>query len=190
MNAPLLTQAADGLPRRGFTNAEIRRLVEVGVIDEDERIELIKGEIVPMAPEFDRHVRARMRITRIFMRALGEEWMVATDASLYLADDIEFQPDLHVFPAHLKSHEVRGPDVLFAVELSSTTQRKDLQLKAPLYAAHGVRELWVIDLDARTGLVFDRIENNAYASGRRVGIDEVLAPGLIPGVVVRIADLF
>jgi Uma2 family endonuclease len=65
-----------------------------------------------------------------------------------------------------------------------------LQLKAPIYAAYGVRELWVIDLDAKTGLVFDRIENGAYAPGRTVGLDDVLTPKLIPSVSLRIRDLF
>lgn len=190
MNAPFLTQAAEGLPRRGFTNAEIARMVEIGVIDPEESIELIKGEIVPMSPELDRHARARMKLTRAFMVGLGEDWFVASEASLFLADDIEFQPDLHIFPVEMKSEDVRGPDVLLAVELSSTTQRKDLQIKAPLYAAHGVRELWVIDLEARNGLIFERIENGAYTPGRPVHFEDKLTPRFVAGVSLRIADLF
>lgn len=199
MNAPLPTvdrarlretQAAEGFPRRRFTNAEVRELVRAGIFDEGESVELIKGELVPMPPEFDRHARARMSITRAFITALGKEYFVGTDASLYLADDVEFQPDLHVFPSHLKSEDVRGADVLLAVELSSTTQRRDLKLKTPIYAEYGVRELWVIDLDARTGLIFDRIENGAYAPGRAVGAEDVLIPKLIAGVSLRIADLY
>lgn len=60
----------------------------------------------------------------------------------------------------------------------------------PIYAEHGVRELWVLDLDAKTGLIFDRIENGVYAPGRPVGLNEVLTPTLIAGVSVRMADLF
>lgn len=190
MDARYLTQGAEGYPRRRFTNAEVRRLVAAGLFDEDEKVELIRGELVPMAPELDRHLRARSKVTRIFARALGDDVIVATDGSLYLAEDIELRPDLHVFPADLLSDQVKGPDVLLAVELSSSTQRKDLKLKAPIYAEYGVRELWVIDLEARTGVVFDRIENGAYASGRNVGVEDKLTPKLIPGVSVRIDDLF
>lgn len=187
---PLLTQAADGLPRRGFTNADIQRMIDAGIIDPDEFFELIKGEIVPMNAEYDRHARARQKLARVFMRALDDEWFVATEASLFLADDVEFKPDLHIFPAHLKSEDVRGPDVLLAVELSSTTQKKDLKIKMPIYAQYGVRELWVIDLDARKGLIFDRIENDAYAPGRALAAGELLSPDAFPSVSLTIADLY
>jgi Uma2 family endonuclease len=189
MNAPFLTQAADGLPRRGFTNRDIARMVEIGLIDPDESFELIAGEIVPMSPEFNRHLKARVRLARIFMRALDDDWTVATDGSLFLADNIEFKPDLHLFPMHLISEKVRGPDVALAVELSSTTQKRDLVLKAPLYARHGVRELWVIDLDASTGLVFTKIESGVYAPGCAVAAGDALRPLAFPDVSVSIAEL-
>lgn len=190
MDARRLTQGAEGYPRRRFTNEEVRRLVDAGVMSHKDRIELIRGELVPMAPEFDRHMRGRWLLMRSFICALGPEFFVATDGSLFLAEDIELRPDLHVFPASLKSDEISGADVLLAVELSSSTQRKDLKLKTPIYAEHGVRELWVIDLEARTGLVFDRIEDRAYAPGRPVGLQDVLTPKLLPAVSLRISDLF
>jgi Uma2 family endonuclease len=187
---PSLTQAADGLPRRGFTNRDIERMIEAGVIDTDEFFELIKGEIVPMNAEYDRHARARQKLTRIFMRALGDEWFVATEGSLFLADDTEFKPDLHIFSAAMKTEDVRGADVLLAVELASTTQKKDFEIKAPIYAEHGVRELWIIDLDAKTGLVCTRIESGAFVHGRAVGPSDKLSPGAFPCVSLTINDLF
>jgi Uma2 family endonuclease len=190
MNAPFVTQAADGLPRRGFTNTDILRMIEAGVIDPDESFELIQGEIVPMPAEYDRHFRARARLSRIFMRALGEEWFVGSEGSLFLSDDIEFKPDLHIFSAALRSENVRGPDVRLAVELSSTTQKRDLELKAPIYGTYGVPELWVIDLDSRTGLIFDRIAAGAYVRGRPVGATDALSPIAFPTVSLQIADLY
>ncbi len=189
MNPPFLTQAADGRPRRGFTNRDIVRMVEAGVIDMDESFELIMGEIVPVTPEFDRHAKARFRLSKIFIRALGDEWMAASEVSLFLAGDIEFKPDLHVFPSAMITENVRGPDVALAVELSSTTQARDLTLKAPLYAAHGVKELWVIDLDSASGWIFTRIDNGAYAPGRKVGSNDALAPRAFPTVSLTIAEL-
>lgn len=165
-------------------------MVEAGIFEEGERVELIRGVLSPMGSEGSLHVRARGLLTRIFMRALGDDLFVASNASLFLAEDIEVQPDLHVFPSRVPSADVLGPDVLLAIELSNTTQYRDLKVKAPIYAEHGVRELWVIDLDAKTGLVFDKIEGGAYAPGRVVGLTDMLAPGLVSGVSLRIADLF
>lgn len=190
MNAHFTLHGPEGLPLRLFTNAEIRQMVHAGIFDEGEKIELIRGVLSPMGSEGDVHARARSLLTRAFMLALGPEWFVASNTSLFLADDIEVQPDLHVFPISMKSHDVRGPDVQLAIELSNTTQHRDLKVKAPIYAAHGVRELWVLDIDARTGLIFDSIENGAYAPGRAVGAEDVLTPGLVSGVSLRIADLF
>ena len=124
------------------------------------------------------------------MSALSrEQWFVANDLSLFLSDDTEFRPDLHIFPTSLMSEDVRGPNVALAVELSSTTQRRDLLTKAPLYARSGVRELWVIDLEARAGTIFTRIENGAYAPGRAVKANDALTPGAFPQISLRIRGL-
>ena len=165
-------------------------MIDARIIDPDEFFELIGGEIVPMNAEYDRHAWARQKLVRIFMRALGDEWFVATEASLFLADDIEFKPDLCIFPSIMKSDEVRGSDVLLAVELSPSTQKKDLEIKAPIYAQHTVRELWVIDLDARNGFVFDHTENGAYAQGRPIPADQRISANAFPSISLRIADLF
>lgn len=183
-NTAFLTRAADGLPRRGFTNADVARMLEAGVLDGDELFELIEGEIVPMAAEMDRHARARWKLQRIFHRALGESWFVATEASLFLNERIEFRPDLHVFSAAMLSHLVRGPDVALVVELASTTQDKDFTTKAPLYRAHGVKELWLIDLDARTGLIV------AEGAERKVSERDALTPRAFPEISLTIADLY
>lgn len=165
-------------------------MVEAGIFEEGERVELIRGVLSPMGSEGDVHARARYFLTRVFMRALGPEWFVASNTSLFLAEDVEVQPDLHVFSVTMKSDAVSGSDVLLAIELSNTTQHRDLNVKAPIYAEYGVRELWVLDLDAKTGLIFDRIENGAYAPGRSVGLNDTLTPTLISGVSLRMADLF
>lgn len=165
-------------------------MVRAGIFDEGEKIELIRGELSPMGSEGSLHGRARWLLTRIFIQGLGPDSFVASNLSLFLAEDTEVQPDLHVFPASLESADVRGGDVLLAIELSNTTQYRDLKVKTPIYAEHGVRELWVIDLDAKNGLIFDRFESGAYAPGRAVGVDDVLTPGLISGVSMRISDLY
>ena len=189
MNAPFANPGPEGLPRRLFTNAEIRQMVLAGIFDEGERIELIRGELSPMGSEGSLHAQARMLLTRIFIRVLGDEWFIATNASLFLADDIEVQPDLHIFPAVMKSEDVRGPDVLLAIELSATTQYRDFKIKTPIYAAHGVRELWVLDLDATRAHVFREPGADGYAVREEWAADAPLTPMAFGEVSVRLADL-
>lgn len=189
MNAPFVTQAAEGLPRRRFTNADIDRMVEAGILEPDEPMELIKGEIVPMPSEHDLHGRARAFLLRAFARALGDEWFVSTELSLFLADDTEFKPDLHVFDALLKSHDVRGPDVKLAVEIAASSHRRDFDLKAPIYAEAGVAELWVLDLDRRVAVVFKQPSASGYRERREFGLDDALIPEAFPSISIRLLNL-
>ncbi len=188
MNAPV-TRIADGLPRRAFTNEDVRKMTEVGIFDEDEPIELIKGEIVPMAPELDTHMRPRALLTRVFNRALSDQWVVASEGSLFLSEDLELKPDLHVFPRTMRSEDVRGGDVLLVVEVAATSQHRDFVVKVPIYAQAGVRELWVLDVDARRASIFTDPRDGAYASRVDLDADAPLSPQALPEVRVRLIDL-
>ena len=188
MNAPL-THAADGLPRRAFTNAEIVRMIEAGVIDPDESFELIRGEIVPMSPEYDPHAYARMALVRRLFSHVSPDMFVASEGSLFLADDTEFKPDVHVFDGALLSQDVRGPDVLLAAEIASTSRSRDLGLKAPLYAEHGVRDLWVFDLDAGVTHVLREPGPSGYQSVAQLDATTRVEALLLPGFAVTLAEL-
>ncbi len=190
MNAPFLTQGAEGHPRRRFTNADIERMVEAGVFEPDEPMELIKGEILPMASEHDLHARARVRLWQLFSSRLDTRRLfVASEVSLFLSDDIEIKPDLHVFLSELRSHDVRGADVMLAVEIAASTQKRDIELKAPIYAAHGVRELRVLDLDAMRSHVFRAPGADGYGAHEELAADAALTPMEFDEVSVRLADL-
>lgn len=175
--------------RRRFTNADVVRMIAAGVIGEDESFELLRGEIVPMAPEMDRHGYARAEILRPFIRQLGDDSFVATELSLFLFDDTEVKPDLHVFPKLLISDQVRGSDVLLAVEIASSSHRRDFELKLPLYAESGVSELWILDLDAGRAHVYRDPEGREYRSHVHVGAEEAISPRAFPHITIRLSDL-
>ena len=183
------TDYTNGLKRRAFTNADVARMLETGVIGEDERFELLRGEIVPMPSEFDLHGRARWLLHSIFIEALGRSWFVANGLSLFLFDDTEAKPDFHVFDVNLKSHEARGGDVQIAIELAASSHHRDFKIKLPLYAEAGVREVWIIDLDDRKGHVYRRPAGSGYAEHLEYGIDQPMTPEAFPMVSIRVADL-
>lgn len=194
MNKPALTRAAEGLDRWGWTNAQIQELVEVGIIDEDEPMELIRGEIVPMMAELDPHFKMRTRLWRRFTLALeldpppGPKLIVASEGSLFLFEDTEFKPDVAIFPEDLSSESVRGRDVLIAMEVAKSSHRRDRIIKPPLYAESGLRELWVVDLDKKRTIVHRAPEASVYADIRTLEFDAVLAPLALPGLTLRVAD--
>lgn len=182
-------QPIDPPARRRFTNADVMRMLEAGVIRDDEHFELLPGEIVPMSPEMDRHAYARSFGLRPFMRALDDQFLVTTRASLLLFDDTEVKPDLHIFPAALLSDKVRGGDVMLAIEIASTSQHRDFAIKLSLYAEAGVAELWIFDLDEQRTHVFRDPEGQAYRSHQQYGPDEAVSPRAFPHIEVRLSDL-
>lgn len=148
MNAPL-TNAADGLARRAFTVAEVERMVELGVIAPDERFEILGGEIVPMSPKGNRHETLKVALARRWGKQCPEDCTLAQETGLRLSDYMYMEPDFLVFSRRVALASVLGPDILLAVEIADSSLDYDLHQKSRIYAAHGVRELWVIDAGRR-----------------------------------------
>lgn len=165
------------------------RMVEAGLIDPDERIELIDGEIIDMGSEGEAHWNARAKLVNWLVRRLPESIMLAPDGPLRLSAENEPEPDFYLYRADMNVNDVRGDSVLLVVEISDTSLSKDKLVKAPLYAAHGVQEYWIIDLATRTTLVHRLREAGAYADPEVVGFDQALGVISAPGVSVKLNEV-
>ncbi|MBC7768165.1 MAG: Uma2 family endonuclease [Phycisphaerales bacterium] len=173
------------LPHRRFTGKDVERMVEAGLIDPDERIELIHGEIIDMGREGEAHWHTRQRLISWLLRRLSPDIELAPDGPLRLADEEEPEPDFYLFPASMNVNAVRGGDVILAVEIADSSLAKDRQVKAPLYADFGVREYWIVGLEQRETLIF-RLANGAYAEPQRVPFDSPLTvPGVSEPLVIK-----
>lgn len=142
---PRATRAAEGLPRRAFSVAEVERMVELGLIGDDERVELIGGELVPMAAKGIRHQHLWTGLLRHWFARLPNELWLSPEETLKLSDDTFLEPDIAVLSRHHAQGVVTGNLPLLVVEVADTSLGFDLGPKALLYAKYGVRELWVID---------------------------------------------
>jgi Uma2 family endonuclease len=149
MNAPL-TRAAEGLARRAFTVAEVERMVEVGVISPDERLEILGGEIVPKSPKGARHEAVKVALSRHWGKCSPDDHVVAQETGLRLDERTYLETDFIIFRESVRLESLRGPDVLLAVEVADSSLDYDLRRKPLIYAEFGVRELWVIDANRRT----------------------------------------
>ncbi len=144
-----VTRAAEGLARRAFTIADLELMAKVGVIAPDERLELIGGEIVPMSPKGSRHEAIKIALNLLWGRRCPPEFAFAPETGLRLDERNYLEPDFIVFERARLSVEVKGPDILLAVEVADSSLRYDLDRKPLVYAGFGVRELWVIDAASR-----------------------------------------
>jgi Uma2 family endonuclease len=186
----IATRAAEGFPRRAFTVAEIRRMVEAGIIAEDENFELIDGEIVPMSPKGNQHEVIKAALNRVFAKLAPEDYRLGIETSLYLDERTFVEPDLCLYPKRILPEDVAGPDVVLAIEVAASSMSYDLGLKAGIYARHGVRELWVVDADSRATWV----HRGADAEGQwtevtKIGSAKTLSPAAFPQISVQMAGL-
>ena len=136
-----MTHAAEGLPRRRFTVAEVEAMVEAGIIDEDERVELIGGELAPMSPMGARHERVKVALVDRWIRARPDDCRVAQETTFRLSPDTYLEPDLIIYPSALGALALSAESVLLVVEIADRSKRYDMGRKAKLYASFGIREL-------------------------------------------------
>jgi Uma2 family endonuclease len=183
------TQAAEGLRRRRFTVAEIESMVAGGIISEDERIELIGGEVVPMSPKGRRHEVLRSELAFALSRQCPARLKVATETPLNLAADNAPEPDIIVFPASLKAPDVDGGSVLLVIEIADTSLACDLNTKPSIYASQGVREYWVINAHTLETTIHREPVGSVYRIVTTAGADIRLVPHLAPELDVRLADI-
>ena len=183
------TQAADGLPRRRWMVAEIERMAEDGYFREDERFELVGGEIVPMSPKGRRHEIIRTQLAFHFTRWAPDGVFVASETQFNLGDDTYLDPDLLVHPFAIPSPDVRGGDALLVVEVADTSLRYDLNTKAPIYAAHGVPEYWVINAATLTTMVHRQPSGKVWGFADEVAAGDTLTPLLVPALAVSLSAL-
>jgi Uma2 family endonuclease len=183
-----VTQAAEGFPRRAFSVAEVFRMQEIGVLREDERFELIEGEIVPLGPKSGVHEGIRLPLIRALARAFPDNMLLGASTSFYLSDFTVLEPDLSIFPM-MDTTKVRGPDVVLVIEVADTTLEKDMRLKARLYAKYGVRELWVIDANRRETHVHRDPVEGEWSNIEILGPEHLLSHASAPGFAVRLAEL-
>jgi Uma2 family endonuclease len=132
-----------------LTVDEYYRMVEVGLLTPDDRVELIEGEIVDMPPIGSRHAAMVNSLAERLIRAMNGAAGVGIQAPVRLSSRSEPQPDLALLKGGTGAYKNAHPtaaDVLLLIEVSESTLRYDLSVKSRLYAKHGIPEYWVVDL--------------------------------------------
>ena len=139
--------------KRPVTADDYERLIEVGVLEEDSRVELLEGVIVPMTPVGSRHAATVDRLARSFHRAVEDRAIVRVQSPVRLGDRSEPEPDVALLVPRADFYadaHPRAEDLFLVVEVSESSRDRDALHKAPLYARHGVAELWIVDLATRS----------------------------------------
>jgi Uma2 family endonuclease len=188
--AELTTSAAEGLPRRRFTVAEVEAMVAAGVMEEDERVELIGGELVPMSPKGNQHEVVKTALLARWYRVRPEEVLLTPETTFRLSEDTYLEPDVVIYARTSGLRGLTGANVLLVAEIADSSLRYDIGRKAALYASFGVRELWVIDAVRLTTRIFRDPAADGYRDARDFGPADRLVPLIAPeAFALRLEEL-
>ena len=184
------TRGAEGLDRRAFSIADVERMLAAGVLDRDEKFELIRGEIVPVSPQQRRHSVLRNRLARWLMAALPAHIEVNPETTLRLGLKQLFDADI-LLSRPLPFDRAYTPiaEALLVIEVADTTLSRDRDVKAPEYAKAGLAELWVVDVEAQETLVMRAPGPEGYGEIIAVPFAAPLSPLCAPAVALRVAEL-
>jgi Uma2 family endonuclease len=188
--APRLTRAAEGLERRRFTVAEVEAMVGAGILDEDERVELIGGELVPMSPAGIRHELVKSALNAYWQRVCPDTCRVTQETTFRLSEDTFLVPEFVIYPRVPGLAGLSGENVLLVVEVADSSLYYDMGRKAGLYASFGVRELWVIDAVRFTTRMFRAPSGAGYLDTLDFTSPETMVPLFAPAeFALALADL-
>jgi len=175
---------------RRFTVDEYLALGAAGILGKEERIELLDGKIICMAPIGNRHMNSVDWVAHLMGPAIGSRAMVRVQGSIQLDDATMPEPDIAVI--RLRSVNdlapVRPPDVYLVVEVADSSLEFDQGEKLARYAAAGIPEVWIANLRAGELVVNTEPEGAAYAHVHVIPLDGKVSPQAFPDVVLALAD--
>ncbi len=174
-----------------WTIDEYHKLVDSGILD-DRRVELLKGIIVEMAPEGTPHVVYCMESVKYLRLLLGNRAEVREAHPITLPNDSEPEPDIAIVTAPNSQYLAHHPypeNIFWLIEYSNTTLAKDLKDKKQIYAEAGIKEYWVVNLQASELIVFRDRASDTYRSELKLATGDI-SPLSFPDVSIAVANLF
>ena len=188
----MATTVADNLKMHRFSVDDYYRMQQAGILDEDDHVELIDGRIVEVPPVGPTHAGMVKLLHRHF-GALEPEVIIAVQDPLHLDRHNEPEPDLMLLRPRDDFYRERHPtasDAFLLIEVADTTLKKDLEVKAPLYAMHGVTEYWVVDLEGFRVVVHREPRGGMFKDVRDAAGATSVSPQAFAGHTLDLSKLF
>lgn len=170
-------------------------MIDAGIIADDDRIELIEGDLVVMAAKSIAHENIKLALNMALARIVPEGLFIGVETTLQLAENILVEPDIvvisrSVYKGDPKSFaRPRREDVLLLVEVAVSSMTYDRKVKARLYAQHGIREFWVIDANERITWIHTNPRGDDWDSIVQRGPEDVLNVSSLPNFAIRLDEI-
>src|SRR5712691_7513791 len=170
---------------RLLTVDDYHKMAEAGILGEDDRVELIDGELIEMAPIGSNHAGEVMSLNMLLSAAVAGRAIISPQNPVRLSVHSEPQPDLTVLRFRDDFYRTSHPqpeDVLLLIEVADTTIRYDREIKIPLYARAGIPEVWLIDLQQERVEIYLQPSSDGYRQLLRPTKNERISFSLLPDV--------
>lgn len=190
----MIAVVQDDLVRRHrLTVRDYYRMAEVGLLAPDARVELIDGEIIDMPPSGTPHAGILSRLNRLLLAVAGMRVAVRVQLPLRLDEFSEPEPDLAVLKWRQDEYTAAHPtpaDTLLVIEVSQSSLRYDRKRKLPLYAHHGIPEVWIVDAVNLRLHTFDSPLDGRYLNSSTTPRPGLLGMQALPDLQVDLTGLF
>ena len=170
-------------------------MVDAGIIAEDERIELVEGELVVMAAKGYAHELVKLALNEVLVRAAGKDVRIGVESTIQFAPGVLLEPDLSLLARNKVKESAAGyieleqGGCLLIVEVAQTSLGYDRGRKAALYASFGVQEFWVVDANERTAWIHSGSTPEGWSSIVERGPDDALTTPALPSFSVKLGAL-
>jgi len=175
-----------------FRTDEYLAMIDKGVLGPSNKVELIDGMIVDMSPAGARHNHVLFQLTTLFAPALDRA-VVAVQGTLVVAEGQVFDPDFMLLrrkPGGYKTALPTPADVLLLIEAADSSLKRDREIKLPVYAAAGIAEYWIADLDTESLIVHRQPRGDHYAESRTLVGDQSVSPLEPADFSLTVRDIF
>ncbi|MGH8728904.1 MAG: Uma2 family endonuclease [Burkholderiales bacterium] len=173
--------------------ADFLRMAEVGILREDDRIELIEGELIDMAPIGSKHLSMVAVLSEMLTLAASGKAFIISQSPVILSEDSQPEPDLVLLKPRADHYSTALPtpsDVLLLIEVADTTLDYDRNTKIPLYARTGIPEVWLVNLKDNSIEVYREPSAAGYKLILRPAAEDSISPTQFSEFSLKPKDLF
>jgi Uma2 family endonuclease len=189
--APIASPFLD-LPLRRWTVEDYHRMIAAGVLTGDDRVELIRGQIITMAPQDPPHASNTSSFgNELVMIFAGIAW-VRTQLPITLSDDSEPEPDIAIVRLTENRYRYQHPqpeDVFVIIEVADSTLSRDRGAKAQIYAQAGIPEYWIVDVKRQELIVLREPEGDQYLSEQVLNQTDTITLMSFPTILITLQNL-
>ncbi|BAZ86808.1 Uma2 family endonuclease [Dolichospermum compactum] len=181
------------LVRHQFTVKQFHQMAESGILSENDRLELIRGEMIDMSPIGTRHAGCVLFLSNLLILLLGGRALINVQNPVELDETSEPQPDIALLkprPDFYRNSHPQPEDIFLLIEVADTTVKYDREVKIPLYAEANIPEVWLVDVNQEVVEVYRNPLQGVYQDVQKLVKNEILSILAFPDVHINVSEIF